>query len=100
VIPLDEAVVATLRECYDPEIPVNIVDLGLVRAVRVDGADVAVTMTLTSRFCPLAAHISDGIEDKLREIDGVGSARVHLVWEPPWTPSEMSPAARTELGLA
>lgn len=97
---LEAAVYAVLRDCYDPEIPLNIVDLGLVYGVSAAAGEVRVTMTLTSRYCPLAEHIAGGVAERLRAVAGVDSADVDLVFDPPWTPSKMSAAGRAELGLA
>jgi FeS assembly SUF system protein len=94
-----EQVLERLKECYDPEIPINVVDLGLVYDVMVDGDQVHVQMTLTSPHCPLAGVLSAEVEDKLKEIEGVGSARVELVWDPPWTPDRISRDTRESLGF-
>ncbi len=88
-----------LRECYDPEIPVNIVDLGLVYAVTLDGANINVTMTLTAPGCHLGAMITQEIQDKLLGLPGCGDANVEIVWDPPWTPHMMSEEARRKLGI-
>jgi FeS assembly SUF system protein len=89
-----------LRTCYDPEIPVNILELGLVYDVRVtlDGG-VLVTMTLTSPHCPAVQTMPQEIEMKIRTIPGVTAAKVAVVWDPPWNQSLMSEAARLELGF-
>ena len=89
-----------LRSCYDPEIPVNILELGLVYDVRValDGG-VLVTMTLTSPHCPAVQTLPQEIEMKIRLVRGVTNAKVNVVWEPPWNPSLMSEAAKLELGM-
>ncbi|MGQ9630414.1 MAG: metal-sulfur cluster assembly factor [bacterium] len=89
-----------LRECYDPEIPVNIVDLGLVYDVRVEGDNVSVDMTLTAPGCPLHSFIAQDVRQKLQGLDGVKEARVNVVWEPRWTPDKMSDAAKKILGFA
>ncbi|HEY6418528.1 MAG TPA: iron-sulfur cluster assembly protein, partial [Candidatus Binataceae bacterium] len=85
---------AVLRECFDPEIPVNIVDLGLVYGVEVENGVVNVTMTLTAPGCQLGAMITQDIQDKLLGIPGCEDAVVEIVWDPPWTPHMMSEAAR------
>jgi metal-sulfur cluster biosynthetic enzyme len=97
---VEAAVYAVLRDCYDPEIPINIVDLGLVYEVSVSAGSVRVTMTLTSRYCPLAEHIAGGVAERLRSVAGVDSIDVDLVFDPPWTPGRMTPAGRAELGLS
>lgn len=89
-----------LRTCYDPEIPVNIYELGLVYKVDIDpGGSVVIEMTLTSPMCPVAGAILAEVESKVRAIDGVAGASVVLVWDPPWSPDRMSEAARLQLNL-
>ena len=98
--PLEDRVVDALREIYDPEIPVNIYDLGLIYAVDVDAhANVAVTMTLTTPHCPVAESMPGEVEMKVRDVAGVNDAEVNLVWDPPWGVEKMSDEARLELGL-
>ena len=97
---LREAVIEVLRTVYDPEIPVDIYELGLVYGVDVDeGGQVKVTMTLTSPMCPVAESLPPEVEAKVRGVPGVGGAEVDLVWDPPWDPSRMSDAARLQLGM-
>jgi len=97
---LKEKVVAMLRGVYDPEIPVNIYELGLVYDVRIDeGGDVGIVMTLTSPMCPVAEILPVEIETRTREIEGVRDVWIDLVWDPPWNPEMMSEAARLELGM-
>ncbi len=93
-----ERVMEILRNCYDPEIPVNIVDLGLVYDVQVNDDAVRVKMTLTSPGCPASMLISDQIKQQLGE-EGVREAQVEVVWDPPWNPSMMSSAAKQKLGI-
>jgi metal-sulfur cluster biosynthetic enzyme len=88
-----------LRECYDPEIPVNIVDLGLVYGVAIDHGGVTIRLTLTAPGCSMGSMIATEIEDKLLGIPDCERANVEIVWEPPWTPHRMSEAARRQLGL-
>mgnify|MGYP005837479171 CR=1 FL=1 len=106
--PLDEIrrqstraqVIEILRTTYDPEIPVNVYDMGLVYDVHVSTVgEVVVTMTLTSPGCPVAGTLLNEIEERVASIAGVSKARVELVWDPPWTPDRMSEAARLELGF-
>ena len=87
----------TLRNCYDPEIPVNIVDLGLVYWVAIDNQHVKVQMTLTAMGCPASAYLSHQVKELIEKIPGVKSAEVDIVWDPPWTPDKMSAAARERL---
>ena len=95
-----EEVIGMLREVYDPEIPVNIYELGLVYDVQVDESDgIRVVMTLTSPMCPVAEALPVEIEARAREIEGVRDVRIDLVWDPPWDPDMMSEAARLELGM-
>jgi FeS assembly SUF system protein len=94
------AVVEALKTCYDPEIPVDIYELGLIYDISVDDAGrVEIRMTLTSPACPVAGSLPGEVEQKARGAEGVTEARVELVWDPPWTPERMSEAARVELGF-
>jgi FeS assembly SUF system protein len=97
---LREAVIDQLRTVYDPEIPVNIYELGLVYEVQVEepGA-VRIRMTLTSPMCPVAESLPPEVEAKARAVEGVSDVAVDLVWDPPWNPGMMSEAARLELGM-
>lgn len=97
---LYEAVIAALKEIYDPEIPVNIYDLGLIYGVDVsDEADVVVTMTLTTPHCPVAESMPGEVELRAASVPGVRDAEVNLVWDPPWGPEKMTDEARLELGM-
>ncbi|MHC4223190.1 MAG: SUF system Fe-S cluster assembly protein [Planctomycetota bacterium] len=97
---LKEAIVETLRTVFDPEIPVNIYDLGLIYGIQVsDRGVVDVEMTLTSPACPVAGSLPPEVEAKVAAVDGVASARVELVWDPPWTQDKLSEAAKLQLGL-
>ena len=95
----EEEIYEVLRECYDPEIPVNIVDLGLVYGVILDGSTVTVQMTLTAPGCSMGSMIANEIEDKLLGMPDCERANVEIVWEPPWTPHRMSEAARKQLKI-
>lgn len=95
----EEEVYEVLRECYDPEIPVNIVDLGLVYEVNIQPQRVDVKMTLTAIGCPMAAEVMTDVRDHLLQLPGVEEAGVELVYDPPWTPERMSEDARWELGM-
>jgi probable FeS assembly SUF system protein SufT len=101
---VETAVEAALRTCYDPEIPVNIVDLGLVYDTRIarldDGSTgVDVKMTLTAQGCGMGAAIAADAEDKLRAVPGVSRAHVEIVWDPPWNPRMISDEGRRKLGI-
>lgn len=97
---LHDAVIEALQSIYDPEIPVNIYELGLIYEVDLDGAGNAwVTMTLTTPHCPVAEEMPDEVAAKVRSVEGVGKVDVDLVWDPPWDMSMMSEAARLELGF-
>ena len=93
-------IVEVLRTIFDPELPVNIYDLGLIYGVEVDAAGVAtIQMTLTTPACPVAETLPPEVEAKVKSVDGVSDAHVELVWEPPWTPDRMSDAAKLDAGL-
>jgi FeS assembly SUF system protein len=98
---LRDAVIAALRTVYDPEIPVNIYDLGLIYGLAVDPDDgsVDISMTLTAPGCPVAATFPATVERVVSAVPGVGAVRVELVWDPPWTRERMSEAARLQLGM-
>ena len=97
---LYDGVIAALQEIYDPEIPVNIYDLGLIYGVDVsDEGDVMVTMTLTTPHCPVAESMPGEVELRVGAVPGVRDAEVNLVWDPPWDPAKMSDEARLELGM-
>ena len=96
-----EQVREALKECYDPEIPVNIVDLGLIYDIQVSPQDeVVVTMTLTTPGCGMAHNIALQAKQAAASVPGVKEAKVTVVWEPPWDPSKMSPEAKKKLGMA
>jgi FeS assembly SUF system protein len=95
-----EKIVEALRTCFDPEVPVNIYEMGLIYDIDVEeSGDVTVRMTLTSPVCPVAGSLPPEVQAKIQRIPGVRSARVDIVWDPPWTPERMSEAARVQLGL-
>lgn len=102
-----EDVMLALKECYDPEIPVNIVDLGLIYEVRVKptevanlpGEDVEVEMTLTAPGCPSQGSISEQVKQRLLRLPGVSNATVNIVWYPQWTPERLTADARKQLGI-
>jgi FeS assembly SUF system protein len=97
---IEADVVAQLKTVYDPEIPVDVYELGLVYAIDVgEDGHVEIRLTLTSPMCPVAGSLPPEVEAKVAQVPGVKSARVEVVWEPPWNPSMMSEAARLELGF-
>jgi metal-sulfur cluster biosynthetic enzyme len=100
----EDDVLSALKQVYDPEIPVNIVDLGLIYGVRFeavpeDKQDVAVDMTLTAQGCPAHVMIGEQVKARLEQLPGVRNASVNVVWSPPWTPERLSPDARKQLGI-
>ena len=97
---LEERVVEALKTCYDPEIPVDIHELGLIYKVEIkEGGEVEIDMTLTSPACPVAGSLPPEVENKIAALEGVSSAKVTVVWEPVWTPEKMTEAARLQLGM-
>ena len=97
---LHQGVIDALKEIYDPEIPVNIYDLGLIYNVEVaEDADVVITMTLTTPNCPVAESMPAEVEMRAASLPGVRDAEVVVTWDPPWDPSKMSDEARLELGM-
>ena len=99
VLVQEEDVIEVLREVFDPEIPVNIVDLGLVYEIDIRPARVDVKMTLTALGCPMAGEVMTDVRDHLLQLRGIEDAGVELVYEPPWTPERMTEDARWELGM-
>jgi FeS assembly SUF system protein len=98
--PLEQRVIAAMRTVYDPEISVNIYDLGLIYDIQISQqADVFVKMTLTAPGCPVAGILPGQVESAIRAVNGVSDARVELVWDPPWSQDCMSDEARLTLGL-
>jgi metal-sulfur cluster biosynthetic enzyme len=95
----EELIYHALRKCRDPEIPVNIVDLGLIYDVRIADEVVNVKMTLTTQGCGMGGYISQEAEEQIRSLPGVREAKVEIVWDPPWDPSMISANGRKTLGL-
>jgi metal-sulfur cluster biosynthetic enzyme len=100
----EQDVMSALKSCYDPEIPVNIVDLGLIYGVKFDPApddkqDVSIEMTLTAQGCPEHVNISMQVKSRLEQLPGIRNAAVNVVWSPPWTPERLSPDAKKQLGI-
>ncbi|MBI3247329.1 MAG: DUF59 domain-containing protein [Deltaproteobacteria bacterium] len=98
-MPTQEEVYDVLRTCYDPEIPVNIVDLGLVYDVQVNDRKIDVKMTLTTQGCGMGGYITSEAEQKILDLPDVQEAKVELVWAPPWEPNMMSLEAKKTLGM-
>jgi len=97
---LKERIIEVLQTVYDPEIPVNIYEIGLVYEIAIDpGANTIIRMTLTSPACPVAGSLPAEVEYKVRAVSGVNSVAVELVWDPPWNPGMMSEAAKLQLGF-
>src|SRR5262249_21481285 len=94
-----EQVIAAIRECYDPEIPLNVYDLGLVYGIDIDPAGIAIRMTLTSEACPSARTIPEDVRRRVVAL-GQPNVQVEVVWDPPWHPSRISPDGKEKLGLA
>jgi len=100
VVALEDRIVETIRTCYDPEIPVNIYDLGLIYDVKVETTGHAhVKMTLTSPGCPVAGTLPGEVEARISTLPGVKETKVEIVWDPPWDKNMMSEAAKLQLGL-
>lgn len=95
---LSDQVWTALREVIDPEIGLDVVELGLVYGVEIDAADVTVQLTMTTAACPLGEQILEDATTRLQAVPGIGAVHVELVWEPPWSPERMSPAAKELLG--
>lgn len=97
---LHDRVVEVLKTCYDPEIPVDIYELGLIYEIKInEGNDVHIRMTLTSPACPVAETLPPDVENKVREIPDVNSAKVEITFDPPWEKEMMSEEAKLELGM-
>ena len=89
-----DQVIDILRTCYDPEIPLNIYDLGLIYDIELNEDMVSVTMTLTAPGCPMAGTVGPEVENRILEIEGVNDSQVDIVWDPPWTPEMLRPEAK------
>ncbi len=97
---LEETIIEVLKTIYDPEIPVNIFELGLIYEIAIDDEfNVEIKMTLTSPACPVAGSLPPEVETKIKSINGVNSVKVNLVWSPPWDKDMMSDAAKVQLGF-
>ena len=96
----EKTIMEALSRVYDPEIPVNIVELGLIYGVKIDNGNVAIDVTMTAPACPAADQVVADCQARTREVAGVKAVDVRVVWDPPWTPDRMSEAAKLELGMA
>ena len=96
---LKEKVISEIKKIYDPEIPVNIYELGLIYDISIENHDVKVKMTLTTPNCPVAESLPKEVKDSIKEIKEVNDVSLYLVWDPPWDKSMMSDAAKLELNL-
>ena len=98
--PTEDAIIAAIGEVYDPEIPVNIYELGLIYAVELaDNGDVKVEMSLTAPGCPSAQELPEMVRSAIAAVEGAGNVTVDVVWDPPWDPSRMSEDARLSLNM-
>ncbi len=96
---IEDKIVEVLKTIYDPEIPVDVYELGLIYEVKVTGSDVEIDMTLTSPNCPVAESLPKEVQDKVAAIEGITSAKVNVVFDPPWDKDMMSEEAKLELGF-
>lgn len=97
---LEAPVVDALRSVFDPEIPVSIYDLGLIYVIEISkNGDIYIGMTLTAPGCPVAGEIPVWVEEAVRPVEGIGEVKVEILWDPPWTPDNMSEAAKLDLGM-
>ena len=96
---LEKKIIEEIKKIYDPEIPVNIYDLGLIYKIQVSNDNVDIDMTLTSPNCPVAESLPKQVEDNIKNVEGVSKVNLNIVWDPPWTKDKMSEAAKLELNL-
>jgi FeS assembly SUF system protein len=95
-----EEIVTALKDCYDPEIPINVWDLGLVYDINIEDGSVSIKMTLTAPGCMMGGIIAEEVKAKIKAVNGVKDAKVDLVFDPPWTPDKMSQEAKAQMGIA
>ena len=96
---LRDKVIAEIKKIYDPEIPVNIYELGLIYDINIINSEVKVKMTLTTPNCPVAESLPKEVKEGAMQVDGIDNVNLHLVWDPPWTKDMMSDAAKLELNI-
>ena len=96
---LKEKVISEIKKIYDPEIPVNIYELGLIYDISIENHDVKIKMTLTTPNCPVAESLPKEVKENIMKVDGVSEVNLNLVWEPPWSKDKMSEAAKLELNI-
>ena len=96
---LEKKIIEEIKKIYDPEIPVNIYDLGLIYKIQVSNDNVDIDMTLTSPNCPVAESLPKQVKDNIKNVNGVSKVNLNIVWDPPWTKDKMSVAAKLELNL-
>ncbi len=96
---LEKKIIEEIKKIYDPEIPVNIYDLGLIYKIQVSNDNVDIDMTLTSPNCPVAESLPKQVKDNIKKVNGVSKVNLNIVWDPPWTKDKMSEAAKLELNL-
>lgn len=94
-----EKIEKALKECYDPEIPLNVLDLGLIYDIRLDDGHVEIDMTLTAPGCPMHTLIARDVEQRVKNVEGVSDVKVNVVWDPPWTPDRISEEGKKVLGF-
>lgn len=93
-------VITVLKDCFDPEIPINIWDLGLVYGIDIQEGNIGIKMTLTAPGCMMGGMIAEEVKSKIKAMQGVKEAKVDLVWDPPWSPDKMSEEAKAQMGIA
>ena len=96
---IKEKIIAEIKQIYDPELPVNIYELGLIYDIKVQGRKAEIKMTLTSPNCPVAESLPKMVKNNILKIDGIDDVELKLVWDPPWNKDKMSEAAKLELNL-
>jgi metal-sulfur cluster biosynthetic enzyme len=98
-MPGQEAVYEMLKQVYDPEVGINIVDMGLIYGVEIEGKKIDLIMTLTSPACPAGPHILNQVDSMLKEMEGIEDVDIRVVWTPPWSPDMLSEEAKDQLGI-